>query len=242
MVKRSILTAVLLGTWGLGGCGAPAPDPGRTYKPPFEDAEAKARVYQYDPAAGTAVADKTEGTLICGARLPRHSGQRQSAKAEFMLDETVYLAEARTFSFSAMVSTEWSLTLLDEHDVAFVSAEVMLENMADPDEVYRLVMVKRLLNREGTASDKASMETFNKTHTLPGGRRYRLTVVARAEAVTNDGRTPLHHDRWQDFTEREEDLVGESEVDPLTDAVLAADDVEAELRCTLLFFKLRPAD
>jgi hypothetical protein len=233
------LMAVLAAPWWLGGCGKSSPAEWPPLKPPFADAVPKAGVFQYDPSAGLATADKEEGRLCAMSRIPAQSGQRQLASAELMLDNNIYFTTPQNISLSAIASLEWKLVAMQPHDIAWVQGELKLENMSQPGESSSLVLVRQLLNLRGQAAGEKHL--FNVQVTIPAaaGRRYRLVFVAQSAVEAGGEAIKLSGDRWKSFTTAPAEVLPASQVQAPDDDARMHNETRAEVKCTLHYLKMR---
>jgi hypothetical protein len=210
-----------------------------TLKPPFTDAVPTTGVFQYDPSSGRATADKELGQLSCLSRIPMRSGQRQIASAALMLDDAIYFTAPQTVSLSAMVSLEWHLVAMQPRDVAWVQAELKLENTARPEDTHTLVFVRQLLNARGQSAGEKHLFNVETTVPLDGGKRYRAVFLAKTVVETGGETVNLAGDEWKNFTPTAAEVVPASQVlAPDADARMH-NESRAEVLCTLHFFKMR---
>jgi hypothetical protein len=193
----------------LGACIGSGTPEGRTYHPPFPDAESRTALVPEEPASGEAVSDPVSGVLTCEARAARDSGERQEARAELQLDDAVFLTRPRTIAFSALVSAVWDLKVGRRFDVAGAWFELRLENLTDPADVQTLVLVRKVLTAADTVGEHKALLTFSAERPLQGQKRYRLTAVVRAAVLAQSADVPRRDDLWRELGGEAADLVPE---------------------------------
>jgi hypothetical protein len=231
---------VTIAAWGLlSGCVPNTPTAWPALKPPFREAVPQTGVFQYDPSSGKAVADKELGQLVCGSRLPMHSGQRQMAAAELMLNDAIYFTAPQTISLSAMVSLEWSLVALQKRDIAWVQAELRLENMSRPEGTRTLVFLRQVLNTRGRLSGEKHLFNVESAVPVEAGRRYRAVFAAKTVVMANGDAVNLTGDEWKTFVPAGADAAPAANApSPQADDVKRAEN-RADVVCTLHYFKMR---
>ncbi len=233
------LGLLLVMGFGINGCAKTSKTEWPTLKPPFEEVIPKTGVFQYDPSSGTAEADPEIGKLTCVARVPAGSGQRQTAKAEMVIDDAIYFTQPQTVSLSAMISVEWKVVGFQPRDLTWVQAEVRLEDMNDPEQAHALVVVRQLLTLKGQASGNKHLFNVQTTVPLEAGKRYRARFLAQTEVRTNSASFHLGPDEWKTLTEKTEEVLTAGQVQPLDAEALMHQENRADVQCTLHFFKMR---